>query len=384
MAEIKGLTGLRPSIDQVSRVSAPPYDIIKPGSGLAKVLQSNANSLYHVLLGAEPAKKLRTLVDRGALEKDATPSLYIYEQKWASGSRTGIIAAIKVDEYENKNIIRHEKTFDRKVKGRIALARETKHTTGPIFFLTKSRISVWLKKVRSEVQPLYHFISDFEGFTDLDQIENTIYKLPEENPLAQGIIAEIRKKPLYIADGHHRYHAALKNSQTHTMAYITEEGDIQAYNRVIKGEKLFSEIRNQLTLQSCPYFVTPQKNQCCIYTKEGSYLLDLPSNSTDVVEKLDCRILETELYSQLGISPDMLLDEAHFNYYPASELSTMKEQVDNGNYDIAVALHPVSIEELIAVADAGLENPEIVMPAKSTFFSPKILSGLFLYEHEYK
>ncbi len=80
----------------------------------------------------------------------------------------------------------------------------------------------------------------------------------------------------------------------------------------------------------------------------------------------------------------MIQDPAHFDYYPESQIDQMKAAVDRGDYDLAIALHPVSIDELMAVADAGLENPDIVMPEKSTFFAPKILSGLFVYRHVMK
>ncbi len=75
----------------------------------------------------------------------------------------------------------------------------------------------------------------------------------------------------------------------------------------------------------------------------------------------------------------MVVDPDHFDYYSESALDEMKAAVDRGDYDMAIALHPVSLDELMAVADAGLEDPEVVMPEKSTFFQPKILSGLSLY-----
>ena len=75
----------------------------------------------------------------------------------------------------------------------------------------------------------------------------------------------------------------------------------------------------------------------------------------------------------------MVVDPAHFDYYSESALDEMKAAVDRGDYDIAIALHPVNLEELMAVADAGLADPDVVMPEKSTFFQPKILSGLSLY-----
>ena len=104
----------------------------------------------------------------------------------------------------------------------------------------------------------------------------------------------------------------------------------------------------------------------------------------DVVGRLDCAILERELYPKLGLTHDMIVDPDHFDYYSESALGEMKEVVDRGDYDIAVALHPVSLDELMAVADAGLRNPQIVMPEKSTFFQPKILSGLFLYRYHHR
>jgi uncharacterized protein (DUF1015 family) len=80
----------------------------------------------------------------------------------------------------------------------------------------------------------------------------------------------------------------------------------------------------------------------------------------------------------------MIVDPNHFDYYSESALDEMKAAVDRGDYDIAVALHPVSLDDLMAVADAGLEDAEIVMPEKSTFFQPKVLSGLSLYRYSKK
>jgi len=96
------------------------------------------------------------------------------------------------------------------------------------------------------------------------------------------------------------------------------------------------------------------------------------------VGRLDCHILEKTLYPLLKLDHSMINDPACFDYYPEYELDAMCQQVDDGKYDLAVALNPVVPAELLAVADAGILDPEIVMPEKSTFFAPKILSGLFL------
>ena len=203
--------------------------------------------------------------------------------------------------------------------------------------------------------------------------------MPEASETGRGLQAALRTEPLYIADGHHRYHASLLNEQTHFLCYVTEEAVIQAYNRVINGVRPFSEIVADLDLRPVDSFRTPKKHSFCIYTKNGCFELDAQEVPDDVVGRLDCAILERELYPKLGLTHDMVVDPDHFDYYSESALDEMKAAVDRGDYDIAIALHPVSLDELMAVADAGLQDPEVVMPEKSTFFQPKILSGLSLY-----
>jgi uncharacterized protein (DUF1015 family) len=168
------------------------------------------------------------------------------------------------------------------------------------------------------------------------------------------------------------------------MAYIVEKARILAYNRVINGNKKFKDIMGQLDLNPAPAFTTPDKHAFRLYTKDGAFTLNAKRVPDDVVGRLDCSILEKELYPVLGVEHSMILQKRHFDYYPESDLETMKSLVDKGEYDLAVALCPVSIDELMAVANAGLKNSEIVMPEKSTFFAPKILSGLVLYKHSKK
>lgn len=384
MANISGLHGLRPSAQSAERLSTPPYDVIKEGSPLEALLQKNPQSFFHVTLGPNPAEMLKRLQDEGVLIPDAEPCFYVYEQTWKDGLRLGFFGAVEVSPYAEGQVIRHEKTFDEKVKGRIAVTRATGFTLEPIFLLTRSPIGPILETVRANEKPLYEFSSDFGGYNDLHGIKTRIFRVPENSAQGNALREAVGKNPLYIADGHHRYHAALLGGQTHAMAYIVEDARILAYNRVINGAVPFSQIRGSLDLTPVPEFVTPPKHQFCIYSKEGAFLLKAKNVPEDVVGRLDCSILERELYPQLGVVHSMILKKEHFDYYPEWDLATMKSLVDKGEYDIAVALNPVSIEELMAVADAGMSNPEVVMPEKSTFFAPKILSGLILYKHALK
>jgi uncharacterized protein (DUF1015 family) len=384
MAQIAGLKGLRAAKDKAGALATPPYDVIKEGSPLENLLSSNPDSFFHVTLGPNPAEALKRLTDEGVLIQDAEPCFYVYEQKWSGGERLGFFAAVEVSAYAEGNIVRHEKTFDEKVKGRLKVTNDTGYTLEPIFLLTKSPIQPILEKVRMELAPEYVLQSDFKGWNDLHGIASRFFRVPETTAAGQALKRAVAENPLYIADGHHRYHAALLNGQTHAMAYIVEKARILAYNRVINGANKMKDVMSRLDLQPAPAFTTPEKHAFRIYTKDGAFTLKAKNVPDDVVGRLDCSILEKELYPVLGVEHSMILQKRHFDYYPESDLETMKSLVDKGEYDLAVALCPVSIDELMAVANAGLKNSEIVMPEKSTFFAPKILSGLVLYKHDKK
>ena len=384
MAKINGLQGLRPTPESADRLTTPPYDVIKEGSPLEALLNKNPQSFYHLTLGLSPKVALASLEQQGVLIPDTEPCFYVYEQNWKDGGRLGFFAAVEVSPYAKGNVIRHEKTFDEKVKGRIAVTRATGYTLEPIFLLTRSTIGSTLETIRQNEMPLYEFSSDFGGYNDLHGIKTRIFRVPENSVQGETLREAVGKNPLYIADGHHRYHAALLGGQTHAMAYIVEDARILAYNRVIRGAVPFFKIRTSLDLTPVSEFATPPKHQFCLHSSEGTFLLKAQNVPNDVVGGLDCSILERELYPKLGVEHSMILKKEHFDYYPEWDLATMKALVDKGEYDVAVALHPVSIGELMAVADAGMHNPEIVMPEKSTFFAPKILSVLILYKHHLK
>jgi uncharacterized protein (DUF1015 family) len=376
-----GLTGLRPDPARVSEIASPPYDVIKPGTPLETLLRNRRNSLFHVTLGEHPKEAMDRLVSEKLLIEDDQPAYYVYEQTWAGGQRTGVFVAAEVSPYNARQVIRHEKTFDDKVKGRLAVRRATGLHIGPVFVLTRASIGRPLEDAKRSAEPIYDFTSTFGGFSELEGIRNKVWRVAEQSALGRTIQSALATEPFYIADGHHRYHASLLHQQSHFLCYVTEEAVIQAYNRVINGVRPFSEIAGNLPLRRVESFRTPKKHSFCIYTKQGCFELDAQHVPDDVVGRLDCAILERELYPKLGLTHDMVVDPKHFDYYSESALGEMRAVVDRGDYDIAVALHPVSLDELMAVADAGLEDPEIVMPEKSTFFQPKILSGLCLYRY---
>lgn len=385
MTQVAGLVGFRPAPAFVHRVTAPPYDVIKPKSALAARLEAEPLSLAHVTVGDDPVAAFARLQKEGALVRDDEPAFYVYEQSWTGAfgaeRRLGVMLACEVTPYEQRRVIRHEKTFDEKVKGRIALANATAHTFGPVFALVKAPLDPFLDTVTKEEKPLYDFDTDLGGLNDLHGIHSRVFRVVASSERGRALAALLDAPPFYIADGHHRYHAALKNGQTHALMYVTERARIQAYDRVVTGTIPFEKAKAALALAPAASFATPGKHRFAFYTRGGSYTLAAKTVPADVVGRLDCSILEREVYPHLGLTHAMIQDEKHFDYYPESQLDQACAAVDRGEHELVIALAPVSIEELMAVADAGLDDANIVMPEKSTFFAPKILSGVFVYRH---
>jgi len=293
MSEIIGLTGLRPTKEYISKVTCPPYDVIKPGTQLEAFFKSKNDSLFHVILGENPSTALENLITKGILQKDDEPCFYVYEQKFGNKSRTGVFAAPEVSDYSKCEIIRHEKTFDEKVKGRIALREKTRYTFGPVFVLTKSPINSILDEVKENYEPEYEFESDFANFSELHGIKNRIFRVKEDSKEGLRLKELIKLNPLYIADGHHRYHASLLNKQTHFLAYICEKAEIQAYNRVINGKVKFADIKGKLDVKKIDEFKTPDKHKFAIFSKGGTFLLEAKNVPDDVLQYSGKRILPT-------------------------------------------------------------------------------------------
>ncbi len=384
MVAVRGIVGLRPDPERVARIVAPPYDVVAKGSPLERALQGEPLSVFHVILGGTPEDALRSLREAGALVDDEQPAMYVLEQSWSGPEgverRLGVLLAGEVSPYESGLVRRHEKTFDHKVQGRLALRRATEHTWGPVFLLSRAPLDDLLEAA-CDGPPLYDFTMRAPG-NDLDGVRHRVWRLPDGTGGYTAVAERLGPEPLYIADGHHRYHAALLGGQRDFLAYVTSGARILAYDRLVRGTRPFGEAMAELPLEPIERFETPPPHVFHLYSREGVFRLRARHVPDDVVGRLDCAILERELYPALGLDASMIQDPAHFAYRPETDLERMKEAVDRGDYDVAVALHPVGVEQLMAVADAGLRDPDVVMPQKSTYFAPKLPTGLAVLRHQ--
>ncbi len=383
MPEVIGLRGLMPKDSETAKtVTTPPYDVIGHGTKLERFL--NSESLMRSIILVENSKEnLEKLEQEKKLIEDNEPCFYIYEQKWkdqdgVSKERLGILLAAEVSDPGEGKIRVHEDTFPDKVNRRIELLNEIGYSTDPIFCIAESKLTDGkLKELTRVSEILFEFTSDFKGLSDLDGIKNTIFRVPQESEEGKFIQESLKDVPFYLADGHHRYWAVLESGQKYFFSYVTGNSQILAYNRLINGDKSFEDIMDLLIISDIDEFKIPsKKGQCCVYTKKGTYTMIFDDIENDAVGKLDSSLLKKILFPLLGLDEIKIKDEKYFHYLPETQLSEIKKLVDNGKYSMAIALHPVSFEELKEVSDANLRMPE-----KSTYFYPKVLTGLFLYRH---
>ncbi len=376
MVDITGIAGIRPRREVAARVVTPPYDVIRQGDRLWDELDGREESWLHVILGNQPRAAMAKLLEKNIFVADEEACYYVTLQESGFSRRYGVFAAVGVSDYSEKLCIRHERVLDDNAQGWLDLIQELGYINEPIFLLRRQPMSLELERLVKDLPVEYDIVPDFVGISDLHQVRTVVWRIPAASAAGEQVKALLAADCYYIADGHHRYHAALLGGYSHCLAYICDDAGILAYNRLITGKKPFSQIKDELDLEETLAFVTPPKKCFTIRHHGRNYLLRARQVPEDVVGKLDCSILERELYPLLGLEHSMIKEAAHFDYLSQNELQIMEQRVDAGEYDIAVALHPVSLEELYAVADAGLVDPEIVMPEKSTYFSPKLLSGL--------
>ncbi len=407
MPESKGLVGLRPKDSAVAKVfAAPPYDVITYGTPLQKVLSSRENLIHVHLRPPEEGdarypnakRELDRFVAKGDLVEEKEPSYYVYKQSGKGVDRIGVILACRVYPYSEGKVIRHEKTFDDKVLDRKKLYEATGYQIGVVFSVMEDKKSELLNALKevSGGKPLYSFVTEYGGASDMEGVKNDVWKVPENSEIGKRLKAIIASEPAYIADGHHRYHCAVVMGHPYVQMYISPSSSakIQAYDRVVGSvrkedlDALPEKVKDKFEIKPGKKLAVPKKHEILFYFKDKSLVFKakkefLKSLEHDPVAKLDCSILQNHiLFPHLGLSAQNIKDKHYFNYFPGSEtgFSHMKRLVDSGEYMFAVSLAPVEFDELKAVADMGIKNPEIVMPQKSTYFWPKLLSGLTLYK----
>ncbi len=412
MAVIRPFKALKPTKDNAHLVSSVPYDVVNREEAKAQA-KENKLSFMRVTrseidlddkvnaYSQEVYKKAKETLEQFKKEKilvqDSTPHFYLYRLLMAGRTQVGIVGTFSVDEYDGNIILKHEKTRKEKEDDRTNHIITTEAQTGPVFLTYKGveSINKIVNKVL-ETEPLFFFTSS-------DGIRHTIWQVLEEHN--STIIDEIGKVwNLYIADGHHRAASASRTQKVKKEANSNHTGDeeynyfigvlfpaeqlhIMPYNRVVLNlngnskKEFLNKISDKFIYDKTNVKEPASPRNICMYLSGEWYLLK-PKDSViasinlakSVAETLDVSILQDFLLNPiLGIDDPRTNKNIDFigGIRGTAELEKL---VNSGKAAVAFSMYPVSVDDLMSIADAGE-----VMPPKSTWFEPKLRDGLLVH-----
>jgi uncharacterized protein (DUF1015 family) len=404
LAKIIPFKAIRPTRDKVSLVTSRSYDEYSPAE-LASQLDFNPFSFLHVLnpayvnqqkVGLEKrfklvAQKYKDFKEEHIFIKEEQPVFFIYEIETKSQTFTGIIAGTTLDDYRNNVIKKHEDTLQYRVELFKDYLHQTRFNTEPVLitYPENAELSAWIL-AKKQTECLYEFSTTRREKHQLWKID-----APEEIAWLQEKFEGITN--LYIADGHHRSASAEllyqedKNSGNENlnyfMSFLIAENNVKIYeyNRIIRDLNSHSK-DDFLALLTEHFWIKNKEQELWKPTKKfefGMYLdgefysltLKDEHSFTSVLERLDAQILyEKVLNPILGIE-DLRNDE-RIDYIPGKQsITTIKEVIDEGEFEIGFMLFPTAISEIKELA-----NNNLIMPPKSTYIDPKFRSGLVVYE----
>lgn len=409
MSVLRGFKGYRPSVELCSKVAALPYDVMSSAEA-REMVKGNPYSFLHVdraeidldpsvdIYSAEVYQKassnLNKMIEDGIYIHDEQPCMYIYRLTMNGRSQTGLVACASIDEYIENKIKKHELTREDKEQDRIRHVDICNANTGPIFltYRNKDNINALIATETAKI-PVYDFVSE-------DGVGHTVWVIDNADTIAQLQSAFAEVPALYIADGHHRNASAVKvglkrrgdnkdydkNAEFNfylAVAFPDNQLHIMDYNRVVKDlngktvDEFLSAISEKFDI-STSESGKPQKAQDFgMYLAGKWYMLTAKNgtfNANDPVESLDVSILQNNLLAPtLGIGDPRTDDRIAF-VGGIRGLEELVKLVDSGEMQVAFAMYPTSIEQLMDIADAGK-----IMPPKSTWFEPKLRSGIFVH-----
>ena len=409
MAVFKSFRAYRPAQRNQSLIPALPYDVMSSEEA-REMVKGNSLSFLHVdraeidfPVGAdkysreiyEKAKEnLLALENTGAMIQDEAPCFYIYRQIMNGRAQVGLVGCASIDDYMNNIIKKHEKTLAKKEKDRINHVNITDANTGPIFLTYRKNtainmtVSLWM----NEKEPVYNF--------EADDVLQTVWVVDDTEIINRlsSLFKDVEN--LYIADGHHRCASAVKVGQMRreenpnytgneefnyflAVAFPDNELEIMDYNRVVKdlngmsSDEFLSRVFENFEIkkENEPYHPTERHTFGMYLDKEWYSLKAKKSviNENDPVARLDVSILQESLLEPiLGIQDPK--NDSRIDFVGGLRGLGELERRAKTDMRLAFSMYPTTTDDLIAIADAGK-----IMPPKSTWFEPKLLSGLFIH-----
>ncbi len=402
MAVLRPFRALRPPPAAAARVASPPYDVVSTREARA-LAAGNPDSFLRVSrpeidlvdgtdehadeVHARGALNLAELQRRGVLVADAAPRLFVYAQRMGRHRQVGLVACASVDEYDRDLIKKHEKTRADKEEDRVRHIDALSAHDEPVFLTYRAREDV--DALVAEVQrsaPEYDLVTS-------DQVAHQLWVVPEA--AAARLTALFREVPaLYVADGHHRsaaasrVHAARRgqpgdHGQFLAVVFPHDQMQILAYNRLVRDPRrrsapdLLADLREIVDMEPAGEAAPDHPLAFGIYlggrwwhahVRPGTFPAE------DPVASLDCQLAQDQLLEPLfGIEDPRTSKDVDFVGGIRGH-EELERRVDTEGWALALHLFPTRVEQVMSVSDAGK-----IMPPKSTWFEPKLRSGLFVH-----
>ena len=411
MADVKPFRGLRPLPVHAEQVAAPPYDVLNSDEARERA-RGNPYSFLHVNkpeIDLDPsvdiydaavyrkgAENLGKLMADGIMRQDAQPCFYVYKQIMGTHEQVGLVAGASVAEYEQDLIKKHEFTRPDKEDDRVRHIDTLNAQVGPVFLTYPAREDIDRLMARAMTgTPEFDFSSD--------GVRHTVWVVSDRQHVEEIRAAFRTVAALYVADGHHRSAAATRVKQMRQQANAQHSGkeaynyfltvifphdqmQILDYNRVVQDlngatpQAFLEKVSARFEVVEAPTAAAakPTKaHQFAMYIDGKWYRLTARDGSYDAgdpVRRLDVSILQENLLAPLLGIENPRTDKRIDFIGGIRGLQALEKRVDSGSWQVAFALYPTSIVDLMAIADAGK-----VMPPKSTWFEPKLRSGLIVH-----
>ena len=413
MATFKPFKALRPVSEYASKVAALPYDVMNSEEA-REMVKGNPYSFLHVDKAEIDLEKgidiyspevylkakenLEKLEKDGVMAQDEKACFYIYRQIMNGREQTGLVGCASIDDYINNQIKKHELTRADKEADRIRHVDTCDANTGPIFLCYKecNKADEIINNYKSYNKPVYDFVTE-------DGISNTVWVIEDEN--INNELSNLLEKAgaFYIADGHHRCASAVnvgkKRREENPQYDGTEEFNfflavlfpantlsIMDYNRVVKDlngnseSEFIEKIKEKFEVSesdSAEPYAPSEKHTFGMYLNNRWYVLKAKNgtfNENDPVERLDVSILQNNLLSPILKIGDPRTDKRIDFIGGIRGLKELERRVKS-DMTVAFSMYPTTLEDLTDIADANK-----IMPPKSTWFEPKLLSGLFIHK----
>lgn len=405
---IRSFQGLVPAPQNAEQVAAVPYDVVNREEAYALAHDKPLNLLhvdraeidlplsvdpYDAQVYAKAKETFLSLQAQGVLVRESEPCMYLYQQSIGHHTQTGLVTTCHVDDYEQNVIKKHEKTRQDKEDDRTRLVDTLSANTGPIFltYTSQPAIEAIISSIQADTQPIHDFGAP-------DGVRHTVWKVsPGCCSSLTSLFAE-RVPAAYIADGHHRAASAYRVAKMRRDANPGAVGDqdshwflsvlfpgsqlrILPYNRAVKDlnglsrETFLDKVEAVCSLKYTTSKEPARPGQCCMYLKGQWHTLELRhAANASPIDRLDVSILQdTVLRPLLGIDDPRTSKKIDF-IGGIRGVAELEKLVDSGEHEVAFSMYPVTVEQLMAISDA-----DQIMPPKSTWFEPKLRSGLFIH-----